>query len=512
MPACFCYRGGAGEESSALPIGGSPTSKLVGAVLTERRATSLLAVLAALLGATGSFVVTTVAMDSVPDTVLVGCAALVALLIAVAVQAADALPGIRSAEKTSLALAAIGGVLAFWAAPLIALSQRATDAPSGADTLFLTTSVWGLACVLIAFGDPAERPLVTAAAGALGCVAGAAGLLASWESPSSFSPFAKFPAREALMLVAGVFFAVGVTALARAVRRSGPKVVTLVALSAAATAGVLAALPSLPMQASIGWRALLPCIYLGAAYAVFSLGFTRSIAESGVSRSALALFGVPIVVMALAGVEQLRSVYGPSPVAWSAAATGVAVVIAGLVVVGLAGRQSEVGRAAARPLRLPLALSAVACLLGVASLATPALSATAQGGTAETFSATWTMVGAESAAGWLALAAAVLTLAAIVAARTGTPTAGWLSASVAALVCGLATIPLASTTLHTWNSWVPANVQQTYGTEYSRFAVEARVDSVRMAALVMAALGVIALVAAMRPWQTIGLTHEEVSQ
>ncbi len=34
-------------------------------------------------------------------------------------------------------------------------------------------------------------------------------------------------------------------------------------------------------------------------------------------------------------------------------------------------------------------------------------------------------------------------------------------------VC-VAAVPLLGTTLHTWNRWVPAEVQQTYGTEYSR--------------------------------------------
>jgi hypothetical protein len=47
---------------------------------------------------------------------------------------------------------------------------------------------------------------------------------------------------------------------------------------------------------------------------------------------------------------------------------------------------------------------------------------------------------------------------------------------------------LAATTLHTWNSWIPAEIQQTYGTEYARLSVSAIVDPVRVAAMALAAL------------------------
>jgi hypothetical protein len=57
----------------------------------------------------------------------------------------------------------------------------------------------------------------------------------------------------------------------------------------------------------------------------------------------------------------------------------------------------------------------------------------------------------------------------------------------------VASWPLLGTTLHTWNSWVPAEVQQTYGTEYSRLEIAARLDPVRATALVLAVVAMMVL-------------------
>ncbi|MEI8082766.1 MAG: hypothetical protein WCI74_13080, partial [Actinomycetes bacterium] len=58
-----------------------------------------------------------------------------------------------------------------------------------------------------------------------------------------------------------------------------------------------------------------------------------------------------------------------------------------------------------------------------------------------------------------------------------------------------------ATTLHTWNQWIPATVQQTYGTEYARLSVEAIVDPTRALAMALAvvSVGVLGLAAARGP-------------
>ena len=142
---------------------------------------------------------------------------------------------------------------------------------------------------------------------------------------------------------------------------------------------------------------------------------------------------------------------------------------------------------------MPLAVSAVACGLGIAQLATPALDAVAQGGTGAPFHAAWMMLGSESAVGWLAFAAPWLVLSAVLAAAYRAPLATWGSAVGAAVVCLIATLPLRDTTLHTWNRWVPADVQQTYGTEYSRLVTSAHFDPVRAGTVFATALAIVVL-------------------
>ena len=288
------------------------------------------------------------------------------------------------------------------------------------------------------------------------------------------------------MLVAGLLFAAGALALAEAGRRAGARVAVAAGLGGATALGLLGAVLQLPSASEIGQGALYPCIYLGVALAVFALGWTHASSAVGVSRTAASLLGVPVLVMALAGVERMTAVYGPNPIAWSGALAGAAVLAAGVAVVWLAEplADAEPGRRS-RSLRWAWGLALVATALAVASLFTPALDALAEGGTGEPFRVNWTMVGAESAAGWLAVAAAGLALAAVMVARRGGSARSWVPASVAAVVCAVAAIPLLGTTLHTWNRWVPAEVQQTYGTEYSRLVVEAHLEPLRVTAMVL---------------------------
>jgi hypothetical protein len=463
--------------------------------LANRSARIPLALVAALGGVTGYFVLVTIAMDTVSDAALVGLACVVAFVIALGLLGGGG--GISKALKADrrlLAIAGLGGALAFWAAPMLALSQRATDAPSGADALFFTTSVWALACVAAAFAVRAERPLATALAGAVGAVAGAAGMLASWESPSSFSPFAKFPVREALMLVAGALFATGVIALAHSGRRADSRTALAAGLGGAAVFGLASAAFALPPVSDIGRGALMPCVYLGIALALFAFGWVEAGSAVGVSRVSVSLLVAPVAVMVLAGAERLTVARGPNPIAWPGALAGSAVVVTCAVVVWLAERRpGDATVVGPGRYSLPLGLAVAAFVASLASLATPALDAVAEGGTSVPFRAAWAMVGAESASGWLVVAAAGLALASVMVARAGASARSWVSAACAAVVCAVAAVPLRGTTLHTWNRWVPADVQQTYGTEYSRLLIEPHLEPLRVAAVVLVVASVAAL-------------------
>ena len=149
-------------------------------------------------------------------------------------------------------------------------------------------------------------------AGAVAALAGAAGLLASWERPSSFSPFAKFPAREALMLLAGLMFAAGLLVLAGLVRRLGARTTAVVALAGAAAVGlVVAAIPL--FTAGVSPAPLLSTVYLGVTTALFAVGLLLAVEDAGMSRASIALLGAPVAVTLLSLVERVTGVYGPNP-------------------------------------------------------------------------------------------------------------------------------------------------------------------------------------------------------
>ncbi|MEI8082038.1 MAG: hypothetical protein WCI74_09360, partial [Actinomycetes bacterium] len=420
------------------------------------------------LAAMPSFILTTVAMDTVHDTLLVGVSAAVAFAVILSTGGWRVGKRIHRLERKTVALAVGGGALAFWAAPLLVLSQRATSAPSGADTLFFTTSLW---CVLVVFGAfllTAEKPAFTAAAGALCSAAGAAGLLASWEYPSSFAPFAKFPVRESLMLFAGVLFAAGVLAIAQSARRRVSQDVVTLSLGGAAAMGVLWSLPRLTTLFSAGAGVLRPCAYLGFTTVVFVVSWVWLSQRVGVARTSAALLLVPVAMTALTLYEAATTVYGQRPFEMRGVLSGSAIVLVGAVVLWLAVPSRAGGRVArGRLARAAVWVAVGSCVVAVVSLQTPALAALSEGHITETFRAQWTMLGFESAAGWMPVVAALLALTAALEAGRRASSRVWVSAALAVLACAVAMPQLAATTLHTWNQWIPATVQQTYGTEYA---------------------------------------------
>jgi hypothetical protein len=319
--------------------------------------------------------------------------------------------------------------------------------------------------------------------------AGAAGLLASWEYPSSFSPLAKFPVREALMLVAGVLFAAGVLALAEAARSLGARFSATLGLAAAAALGVVFSVPGLPIAASTGLASWKPGIYLGISTAIFAVSWLWTAEEVGAARASASLLLIPPAMTALAAYEQLTGVYGVNPFEMRGVLTGSAIVLIGACVVWLSAAERSHGEALrSRAASVALWIAVSACALAAASLGTPALNALSEGHVNESFRAGWVMLGFESGAGWMPVAGALLALSAAVEARRGQAARAWVSACAAVFACALAKPLLAATTLHTWNSWIPAEIQQTYGTEYARLSVTAIVDPVRVAAMALAVL------------------------
>jgi hypothetical protein len=133
-------------------------------------------------------------------------------------------------------------------------------------------------------------------------------------------------------------------------------------------------------------------------------------------------------------------------------------------------------------MRWLVAVPVVVSLLTGASLLTPGVRATVDGAFGETYRASWVMPGIETASGWLAVAVTALAVAAYADLRTGRRT----PAAVAALLAITAPSAypfVAATPLRTATRWIPADVQQSYGTEYARLTFEAIHDPVRIASI-----------------------------
>lgn len=450
----------------------------------------------ALLGCTSAFVLATSIADEIGDAATAGLPLVVAFLLAAAASG-FAGPAPSRAKLSDVVLAVAGGVALLWGAPFFALTMRLTDSPPGAEALWFTTTVWGLAAVLAAFAIRAERPSVTAGAAALASTAGAAALLANWERPSSFSPFVRAADREVGLLLAALLFAAAALALVRAIKRLGTRRTLIYATGSAALVGLAGVLAAAPSVAAVA-RESTALALLGLSTGAFAVGWVRASARAGVTRSAPALLLAPVALTGLSVVERATGSYGPTPIVWPPALAGAALCVAGGAVVALSSG-AVVAPLAGKLAGTLRAGGALACLLALAALFAPAMRGSVEGILGQGFSASWSLLGVESAATWAVFSAAVLAAAAAwQLTRTGAGSAV-IAAASASLVGVAAAVPLAAVPLRTWTRWIPADVQQAYGTEYARIDFTATNEPVRLAAaLVSLGVAVAVLVVAIR--------------
>lgn len=463
-----------------------------------------LAALGYAVGAAALFAFGTVAANQVNDAWLTAAVAAGALLVASALSGLPSRAELRAFERADWALAVGAGVAGVFGSFYLVMSNRYSDAPSGSETLFFTTAAWGLIAVLAGAALGRQRPTLSQLVAALTGLVGAAAVVADWERPSSFSPFVKFPREEAMMLVAGLLWAGMALALATLAERRGARTGLWVAAAAGTVAAVgFAALTagSAAAGALAQWGRWLPAA-IAFGVTVTSLG--RLVGEWTVPRAAGPLFLAPLLVTALALGEGLVRLAGPSPLVVAPLLWGVA-----LGVVGTAGVMIPLSCAGSSARRLPgaTAILRVAAVVAVAAavvgLATPAISVTLAGelGDGSAFTAAWLMPGSETAGGWAALCGALF-FGWVVAcgARTGSgERAGAISRAVwcAAGALVASSYPwLTGIPLRTWTRWVPAEVQQDYGTEYARLAFSIVANRWQQAAVVLSVLFLLGLGAA----------------
>lgn len=443
------------------------------------------------VGACGSFVVSTVLNGIAPDALVVACGAGAVAGVALVVAGSGANAAVLLANRTEALVAVAAGAAAWGVAPLIVMSQRASDAPPGAEVAFFTLSAWGFIALALEQLLSKNRSGTVGASGLVALVGGMI-VLASWEFPSSFSPFVRYPDRHLWMLAAGILFAVASWMVVRATRTLGRRPALL---ASGLGAGVCAVGLAVPGIASVGeaLSATAPLLVASAlAFALFSASWFALATRRGTASASLVLLLAPPALTVLTAVERLTRVYGPDPVRWSAVIAG------GSLVVGAAGL---IWAVAARTSRTPdtlvpdgdvprdarrvVALPAVIALLAIGSLFTPGVRATVEGAFGETYRASWEMLGFETASGWLAVAVAALAVAAYFEMATGRKSSSILAA-MAAILAPLAYPFVSATPLRTATRWIPADVQQSYGTEYARLTFEAVHDPVRIASILAA--------------------------
>jgi len=208
--------------------------------------------------------------------------------------------------------------------------------------------------------------------------------------------------------------------------------------------------------------------------------------EQGVARPAALLAVSPLLLSALVLLEQLVGVSGPQPMIATGVLAGSLVLACGMFALFEAGRSQAV---VWRP-RAVSWLAAVPVVLAIVALGLPSIMATAEiSGVGGSFSGSWTLSGAESVAGWSAVALSLVMLAAI---RSERP---WMPVMAALGAC--AAWPwLMSVPTHVLNGWLAPGLQQYYGTEYGSVIFAPITNVLMIAAVIATAFGLVALSAA----------------
>ncbi len=406
------------------------------------------------------------------------------------------LRSLRDLGMRDLVLAALSGALGLFAAPFLVAINRYSDAPPGSELIFFAGVLWGAMAVLYAasmlWRRDRWRGSVAALSGALAAVTGAAGVLASWERPSSFSPLVRYAAEEMWMLVAGAAFLAGGLLIARLGRKHGAARPMLVSGAAGTACGFVAYLVTgAAAQGSyVAENGSTIALWAAAAGITWLLWAEAMRLRRPVAAGA-SLMLAPSLISLLIFAERVVGVSGPNPLVWTGVAGGTALVVAGTATLARADRADD---APAHPAPWVLWAASALAAVAAAGLLLPAISAAVtsnRGGAA--LDVTWALLGWETVAGWVALSCAALFVA---AASDGSR---WSAA--ASLLAPVAYIPLVATPYHVLTSWLSSEVQVDFGTEYAAITFKALTAWPARVAVVGAAVGLVVVLTGrtMRP-------------
>jgi hypothetical protein len=429
-----------------------------------------------------------------------------ALAAGAAVVALAAAPGplaaLRSLTRSAVLQACAGGLVAVAGAPAHIAELRMTDAPAGSLVVFWVAGGWAAvaACGAAVLALRQRRVLGAgwAVSGGLLALAGAAGVVANWERPSSFSPLVRFAPQELGMLLGGVLLLLGGLLIVRAAGTARLDGALLWAAGSALAASLVWWGAS---GFGKGWSALAeqPVAFALAALAwgLVCSSWPATLKAWGPATGAAALAATPVLLSALILLEQAVGVAGPQPLILPGVAAGSLLIIAAVAALA----RVRAARGAAAP-RLLVAAAALPALLAAVALSLPAIlvrvDVAVEGGM---FAGSWTMSGAESVAGWAAVALAVLVI--VVAAD-----AGPVWPAVAALAASAAWPWLLGVPTHVWSRSLAPEIQVYYGTEYGTIAFTG-LPNVPMAAAVILGAAILVIIVVRRVPTRRGVSHPE---
>jgi hypothetical protein len=419
---------------------------------------------------------------------LVAAQALGALVVAT-IAAGRPLESARRLDPRARALACAGGLLAVFGPVAVLAAVRLSDAPAGSIVVFWMSGGWallaaGLAAIAAARVRDGVRAAAALAAGLVG-IAGAAGVVANWERPSTFSPLVRFPLQELAILGAGALMIWGALTIVRAARESSLDGALVWAAAAAAAVGLLWVVVSgLPAA----WASLLEqpvqVAIAAVAWGTVCVALPRVLRDGGPAGAAALLVVAPVLLSGLILLEQAVGVAGPQPMIAGGVAAGAVTLAAGAVALWRS-RDAE-RRAGLR--RFTLVLLAVPLALSCVALALPAITANAQVTvTGGEFVGSWTLFGWESIAGVTVFALALLLTAIAVERRPRWTAAAGLAA------CAVWPLTLSVPT-HVLTAQLTPGLEQYYGTEYASIGFTAVTSPWAVAAVVTCAAGFAALI------------------
>ncbi|MFH1737009.1 MAG: EamA family transporter [Actinomycetota bacterium] len=284
------------------------------------------------------FLLVTVALGRMPSVVIAAGGLLFATILMTAFYARDAERTFRKVIREEPGLFAALAV-GLWLAFACQVVNRYSAAPSGADTIFLLSSAPVFAAAITA-ARPGLKERLTwgSVAGALTALAGGMMIVANWERPSSFAPFAIFRLEELFLLASAAGLALFAVAGRKLTRKYSPAALLTAAFWVITPPtliyGMLAGggLYSLILKFAAGW--LLLALIGVAALAVPLICLLEAVKKVPVNRALTAVAVMPALITVLIGMEHgFGFAYLPVPFAWAPILAGITIVIMGVAAV-----------------------------------------------------------------------------------------------------------------------------------------------------------------------------------